>query len=149
MHVINSVLEDKPEDLVITTHLCRGNYRSNWAFEGSYAKIAPTLFAKEKVDGFFLEYDDDRSGDFEPLEHIPNGEPQVVLGLFTSKHGKLEDKETIKARLEEAKQYVSADQICLSPQCGFASTHHGNILTEEEQWEKLKYVVDLSKELLG
>ncbi|MEK4563463.1 5-methyltetrahydropteroyltriglutamate--homocysteine S-methyltransferase [Alkalihalobacillus sp. FSL R5-0424] len=149
LHVINSVLEDKPEDLVITTHLCRGNYRSNWAFEGSYAKIAPTLFAKEKVDGFFLEYDDDRSGDFEPLEHIPNGEPQVVLGLFTSKHGKLEDKETIKARLEEAKQYVSADQICLSPQCGFASTHHGNILTEEEQWEKLKYVVDLSKELLG
>ena len=84
---MNGVLEDKPEDLIVTTHLCRGNYRSKWAFEGSYAKIAPTLFAKEKVDGFFLEYDDDRSGDFGPLEYIPNGGPQVVLGVFTSKHG--------------------------------------------------------------
>ncbi|TSB47678.1 5-methyltetrahydropteroyltriglutamate--homocysteine S-methyltransferase [Alkalicoccobacillus porphyridii] len=149
LRVLNGVLEDKPEDLVVTTHLCRGNYRSKWAFEGSYAKIAPTLFAKEKVDGFFLEYDDNRSGDFEPLQHIPNGGPVVVLGLFTSKHGELEDKETIKARFEEATQYVPAEQLCLSPQCGFASTHHGNILTEEEQWEKLKYIVEISKELWG
>lgn len=149
LHVVNSVLEDKPEDLTITTHLCRGNYRSTYAFEGSYAHIAPTLFAKEKVNGFFLEYDDDRSGDFKPLRYIPkeNG-PRVVLGLFTSKFGELEDKELIKARVKEASEYVPIENICLSPQCGFASTHHGNILTEEQQWEKLKYIVELSKELL-
>ena len=128
LRVVNGVLEDKPADLIVTTHLCRGNYRSKWAFEGSYAKIAPTLFAKEKVDGFFLEYDDDRSGDFGPLEYIPNGGPQVVLGVFTSKHGILEDKETIRARVKEATKYVPLEQLCISPQCGFASTHHGNIL---------------------
>ena len=149
LQVVNGVLEAKPEDLVITTHLCRGNYRSKWAFEGSYAKIAPTLFAKEKVNGFFLEYDDDRSGDFGPLEYIPNGGPQVVLGVFTSKHGNLEDKENIKARVAEATKYVPLEQLCISPQCGFASTHHGNILTEEEQWAKLKYIVDVSKEIWG
>ncbi|SDN68864.1 5-methyltetrahydropteroyltriglutamate--homocysteine S-methyltransferase [Bacillus sp. OK048] len=149
LQVVNGALEAKPEDLVISTHLCRGNYRSKWAFEGSYAKIAPTLFAKEKVNGFFLEYDDDRSGDFGPLEYIPNGGPQVVLGVFTSKHGNLEDKENIKARVAEATKYVPLEQLCISPQCGFASTHHGNILTEEEQWAKLKYIVDVSKEIWG
>lgn len=149
LYVLNSVLEDKPEDLTITTHLCRGNYRSKWAFEGSYAKIAPTLFAKEKVDGFFLEYDDDRSGGFEPLDYIPNGGPRVVLGVFTSKHGELENKENIKARVEEASKYVPFNQLCISPQCGFASTHHGNLLTEEEQWNKLKYIVDVAKEIWG
>ncbi|MBD8069719.1 5-methyltetrahydropteroyltriglutamate--homocysteine S-methyltransferase [Bacillus sp. PS06] len=149
LRVANGVLEDKPEDLTVTTHLCRGNYRSKWAFEGSYAKIAPTLFAKEKVNGFFLEYDDDRSGDFGPLEFIPNDGPRVVLGVFTSKHGQLEDKENIKARVEEATKYVPLEQICISPQCGFASTHHGNILTEDEQWAKLKYIVDISKEIWG
>ncbi|QDP39494.1 5-methyltetrahydropteroyltriglutamate--homocysteine S-methyltransferase [Radiobacillus deserti] len=148
LRVVNEVLEAKPEDLVITTHLCRGNYKSTWAFEGSYAHIAPTLFAKEKVDGFFLEYDDDRSGDFKPLNQIPEGGPQVVLGLFTSKFGELEDETLIKERVEEATQFVPKEQLCLSPQCGFASTHHGNKLTEEQQWEKLKYIVDLSKELL-
>ncbi|WP_085994074.1 5-methyltetrahydropteroyltriglutamate--homocysteine S-methyltransferase [Oceanobacillus senegalensis] len=149
VRVVNGVLEDKPEDLIVTTHLCRGNYQSTWAFEGSYAKVAPTLFAKEKVDGFFLEYDDDRSGSFKPLEHIPNGGPQVVLGVFTSKFGELEDKEVIQSRIEEAAQYVPLEQICISTQCGFASTHHGNKLTEEQQWEKLKYIVDLSKEILN
>lgn len=149
LRVVNGVLEDKPEDLIVTTHLCRGNYRSKWAFEGSYANIAPTLFAKEKVDGFFLEYDDDRSGDFGPLEYIPSGGGQVVLGVFTSKHGELENKENIKARIEEATKYVPLEQLCISPQCGFASTHHGNILTEEEQWAKLKYIVDISKEIWG
>ncbi|MEW9109826.1 MAG: 5-methyltetrahydropteroyltriglutamate--homocysteine S-methyltransferase [Cytobacillus gottheilii] len=149
LRVVNGVLEDKPEDLIITTHLCRGNYRSKWAFEGSYAKIAPTLFAKEKVNGFFLEYDDDRSGDFAPLDYIPNDGTKVVLGVFTSKHGILEDKENIKARVEEATNYVPLEQLCISPQCGFASTHHGNILTEEEQWAKLKYIVDISKEIWG
>ncbi|WP_052255542.1 5-methyltetrahydropteroyltriglutamate--homocysteine S-methyltransferase [Salinicoccus sp. YB14-2] len=148
LRVVNGVLEDKPEDLVVTTHLCRGNYRSKWAFEGSYAKIAPVLFAKEKVDGFFLEYDDERSGDFQPLDEIPDNGPQVVLGLFTSKHGELESKETIKERIEEAAQFIPKGQISLSPQCGFASTHHGNILTEEDQWNKIKYIVELSEELL-
>ncbi|KPH78213.1 5-methyltetrahydropteroyltriglutamate--homocysteine S-methyltransferase [Oceanobacillus caeni] len=149
LRVANGVLEDKPEDLTVTTHLCRGNYRSKWAFEGSYAKIAPTLFANEKVDGFFLEYDDDRSGDFQPLAYIPNDGPRVVLGVFTSKHGELEDKENIIARVKEASQYVPLENLCISPQCGFASTHHGNILTEEEQWAKLKYIVDISKEIWG
>ena len=147
LRVHNGVLEGKPEDLVVTTHLCRGNYQSTWAFEGSYELIAPTLFAKEKVDGFFLEYDDERSGDFKPLEHIPNGGAQVVLGVVTSKNGELEDKENIKARIKEASKYVPLEQLCLSPQCGFASTHHGNKLTEEQQWEKLKFIVDISKEV--
>jgi len=149
LRVVNGVLEDKPEDLHVTTHLCRGNYKSDWAFEGSYALIAPTLFAKEKVDGFFLEYDDDRSGSFKPLEHIPAGGAQVVLGVFTSKNGDLEDKEAIKARVNEAAQYVPLEQLCISPQCGFASTHHGNILTEEQQWAKLKFIVDVSHEIFG
>lgn len=149
LHVVNSVLESKPDDLFITTHLCRGNYQSTWAFEGSYAHIAPTLLAKEKVNGFFLEYDDDRSGDFKPLDYIPNGGARVVLGLVTSKSGDLESKEAIKARIQEASQYVPLDQLALSTQCGFASTHHGNILTEEEQWEKLKFVVEIAKEVWG
>lgn len=149
IRVLNGVLEGQPEDLDITTHLCRGNYQSAWAFEGSYATIAPTFFAKEKVDGFFLEYDDDRSGSFEPLKYIPEGGARVVLGLFTSKNGELEDKETIKARIQEAAKYVPFEQLCISPQCGFASTHHGNILTEDEQWAKLKYIVDIAKEVWG
>ncbi len=149
LRVINGVLEGKPEDLVVTTHLCRGNYKSTWAFQGSYGLIAPTLFAKEKVDGFFLEYDDERSGDFQPLDHIPNGGANVVLGVVTSKVGKLEDKETIKARIQEAAKYVPLEQLCLSPQCGFASTHHGNKLTEAEQWEKLRFIVDVAKEVWG
>lgn len=148
LRVINGVLEGKPEDLYITTHLCRGNYQSAYMFEGSYDLIAPTLLAKEKVDGFFLEYDDERSGDFQPLEYIPEGGARAVLGLFTSKSGELEDKDAIKARIQNAAQYIPHEQICLSPQCGFASTHHGNILTEEEQWKKLRYIVNLSKEVL-
>ena len=149
LRVTNAVLEDKPEDLAVTTHLCRGNYQSDWAFEGSYALIAPTLFAKEKVDGFFLEYDDDRSGSFQPLEHIPAGGPRVVLGVFTSKNGELEDKEAIKTRVAEAAQYVPLEQLCISPQCGFASTHHGNKLTEQQQWDKLRYIVEVSEEIFG
>lgn len=149
LRVANGVLEGKPEDLTVTTHLCRGNYRSDWAFEGSYALIAPTLFAKENVDGFFLEYDDDRSGSFQPLSHIPAGGPRVVLGVFTSKNGELEDKETIKARVAEAAKFVPLEQLCISPQCGFASTHHGNVLTEEAQWEKLRYIIEISEEIFG
>ncbi|KAB7670697.1 5-methyltetrahydropteroyltriglutamate--homocysteine S-methyltransferase [Bacillus sp. B1-b2] len=147
LQVINGVLEDKPEDLIITTHLCRGNYQSTWAFEGSYSIIAPTLLAKEKVDGFFLEYDDERSGDFKPLEHIPHDGTKVVLGLVTSKFGELEAKEELKARIEEASKHVPLEQLCLSPQCGFASTHHGNKLTEEDQWNKLRLVVEVAEEV--
>ncbi|MDL4842671.1 5-methyltetrahydropteroyltriglutamate--homocysteine S-methyltransferase [Aquibacillus rhizosphaerae] len=147
LRVVNGVLEGKPEDLVITTHLCRGNYRSNWAFEGSYDIIAPTLLAKEEVDGFFLEYDDERSGTFKPLEYIPQGGARVILGVVTSKTGELEDRQEIIARVKEASKYVPLDQLCLSPQCGFASTHHGNKLTEEQQWEKLRFIVDIANEI--
>jgi len=149
VRVVNGVLEGKPDDLVITTHLCRGNYRSTWFFGGSYALIAPTLFAKENVNGFFLEYDDERSGNFEPLRHIPAGDKRVVLGVFTSKKGELEDKDYIISRIKEASEIVPLHQLCISPQCGFSSTHHGNILTEEEQWAKLKYIVDIAKEVWG
>ncbi|MFC3039461.1 5-methyltetrahydropteroyltriglutamate--homocysteine S-methyltransferase [Virgibacillus xinjiangensis] len=147
VRVVNLALEDKPEDLVVTTHLCRGNYRSTYAFEGSYERIAPTLFAKENVDGFFLEYDDDRSGDFKPLDHVPNEGAKVVLGVVTSKNGELEDKDEIKARIKEAANHVPHEQLCLSPQCGFASTHLGNKLTEEQQWDKLKLIVDVANDV--
>lgn len=149
VRVINEILVDKPEDLHVTTHICRGNYQSTYAFSGSYQLIAPTVFAKEKVDGFFLEYDDERSGDFEPLAHIPDGGAKVVLGLVTSKNGELEDPELIKARINDAAKYVPLEQLCLSPQCGFASTHHGNILTEDDQWNKLEHVVKIAKEVWG
>ncbi|AEH54432.1 Methionine synthase vitamin-B12 independent [Heyndrickxia coagulans 2-6] len=149
LHVANSVLEGKPDDLTITTHLCRGNYQSKWAFEGPYDKIAPKIFANEKVDGFFLEYDDERSGGFEPLKYIPEGGPKVVLGIFTSKKGELEDKVLIKNRIREASRHVPLEQLCISTQCGFSSTHHGNLLTEEQQWDKVKYIVDTAKEIWG
>ncbi|MCF3943727.1 5-methyltetrahydropteroyltriglutamate--homocysteine S-methyltransferase [Oceanobacillus alkalisoli] len=149
VRIVNESIADRPDDLFITTHLCRGNYQSTWAFQGSYAEIASTLFAKEKVDGFFLEYDDERSGSFEPLKHVPKDGAQVVIGAVTSKFGELEDKEVIKNKIQEASKYVPLEQIALSPQCGFASTHHGNKLTEEEQWEKLSYIVDLAKEIWG
>ncbi len=149
LRVVNEVLQNKPEDLYITTHLCRGNYRSDWAFSGSYNLIAPTLFAKENVNGFFLEYDDERSGNFEPLSYIPKDGPRVVLGLVTSKFGELEDREALKVRIKEAAEYLPLHQLCLSPQCGFASTHHGNELTEDQQWEKLRFIVELAKEVWG
>lgn len=145
--VINEAIQGLPEDLLITTHICRGNYKSTWAISGGYEPIAPYLF-KEKLGGFFLEYDDDRSGDFEPLRYFPENRA-AVLGLFTSKSGELENKETILARIEEAKNYISEDQICLSPQCGFASTEEGNKLTEEEQWKKLAYVVEIANDVFN
>lgn len=147
LRVINGVLECKPEDLVVTTHLCRGNYQSDYMFSGSYDLIAPTLFAKEKVDGFFLEYDDERSGDFKALAQIPEGGAKAVLGIVTSNSGEIEDTELIKSIFKVATKHIPHDQICLSPQCGFASTHHGNKLTEEEQWEKLRFIVEISNEI--
>lgn len=149
LRVINGALENKPHDLTVTTHLCRGNFRSTHFFEGSYDLIAEKILAKENVEGFFLEYDDERSGDFKALSKISENGPRVVLGLVTTKSGKLEDREQIIARIHEAAEYLPLDQLCLSPQCGFASTHHGNALTEEEQWEKVKFVIDIAKEVWG
>ncbi|RIP35993.1 5-methyltetrahydropteroyltriglutamate--homocysteine S-methyltransferase [Staphylococcus gallinarum] len=146
--VVNDAVQDLPEDLLITTHICRGNYKSTWAISGGYEPVAPYLF-KENLDGFFLEYDDERSGDFEPLRFFPKEQSAAVLGLFTSKKGELEDKANVLKRIEEAKAFVDLDQICLSPQCGFASTEEGNNLTEEEQWQKLAYVVEIANEVFG
>ncbi|MBO1198847.1 5-methyltetrahydropteroyltriglutamate--homocysteine S-methyltransferase [Staphylococcus simiae] len=146
--VINKAVDGLPNDLLLTTHICRGNYQSTWAISGGYNAIAPFLF-KEHIQGFFLEYDDDRSGDFEPLKHFPSKDAYAVLGLITSKNGQLEDKDQIKARIKEAQHYIPLDHICLSPQCGFASTEEGNHLTEEQQWQKLAYVVELAEEIFG
>ncbi|HEY8268641.1 MAG TPA: cobalamin-independent methionine synthase II family protein [Xanthobacteraceae bacterium] len=145
--VINYAIAEKPADMVITTHVCRGNFRSTWISEGGYEPIADILFGKVNYGGYFLEYDTDRAGGFEPLRYLPKGNKQVVLGLVTSKSGTLEKKDDIKRRIEEAAKFTTLDQLCLSPQCGFASTEEGNILTEDAQWAKLKMIVDLSKEV--
>lgn len=142
----NLVLADQPQELVLTTHVCRGNYHSTWAASGGYEPIAPVLFGRERVNGFYLEYDTDRAGDFAPLKFIADGK-QVVLGLFSSKTGQLEDKGEILKRIEEAAKYLDINQICISPQCGFASTEEGNILTEEEQWNKLRFIKTIADEI--
>ena len=144
----NAAIEGKPNDLVINTHVCRGNYHSTYAFEGGYDPIAPYLFANEDVRAFYLEFDTPRAGGFEPLAHIADGK-YVVLGLITSKQPGLEDKETVKARIKEASKYVPLDHLCLSPQCGFASCEIGNKLTEEEQWAKIALVQEIAKEVWG
>ena len=145
--VINRVIEWKPEDLVVNMHICRGNFRSTWFSSGGYEPVAKTLFAHCRVDGFFLEYDSDRAGDFTPLRYIKD--QKVVLGLITSKSGDLEDKDEVIARIKEASQYVSLEQLCLSPQCGFSSTEEGNILTIEAQWDKLKLIDEIVHEVWG
>lgn len=145
--VLNKALEGKPDDLTIGLHVCRGNFRSTWISEGGYEPVAEILFGSVNVDAFFLEYDNERSEGFEPLRFIKPGKQQVVLGLITTKNGELENRETVKKRIEEASRYVSLDQICLSPQCGFASTEEGNSLSEEEQWAKLRLVVDIANEV--
>ena len=144
----NLALENKPEDLVITTHLCRGNYRSHYFSSGPYDSVAPYVFAKENVDAFYLEYDDERSGSFEALKFIPEGK-QVVLGVITSKKPELEDLDKVVARIHEASQYVPLDNLCVSPQCGFASTEEGNDLTEQQQWDKIDLVVKAAQKVLG
>ncbi|MFC0234227.1 5-methyltetrahydropteroyltriglutamate--homocysteine S-methyltransferase [Vagococcus entomophilus] len=144
----NDAIADLPEDLVVNTHVCRGNYHSTWATSGGYAPVAETLFGNENVQGFYLEYDDDRSGGFEPLSHLPEGK-QVVLGLVTSKSGKLEDKEVIKKRIAEAAKVIPLDDLCLSPQCGFASTEEGNILSDAEQWAKIELIKEIAAEVWG
>ena len=147
--VINAALEAKPADMTITTHVCRGNFRSTWISEGGYEPVAETLLGKVNYDGYFLEYDTERAGGFEPLRFLPKGNKVVVLGLVTSKSGTLEKKDAIERRIEEASKFAPLEQFCLSPQCGFASTEEGNILAEEEQWAKLRMIVELAGKVWG
>ncbi|MGI8714511.1 MAG: 5-methyltetrahydropteroyltriglutamate--homocysteine S-methyltransferase [Solirubrobacteraceae bacterium] len=145
---LNRALADKPADLVVTTHLCRGNNQSMWAAEGGYDFVAEALFGDLAVNGYFLEFDDARSGGFAPLRFVPSGK-QVVLGLVTTKSPQLEDRDLLKRRIEEASQYVDVDQLCLSPQCGFASTEEGNKLTIDEERAKLELIVSVAGEVWG
>ncbi|HET9079750.1 MAG TPA: 5-methyltetrahydropteroyltriglutamate--homocysteine S-methyltransferase [Trebonia sp.] len=145
---INKALAGRPDDLTVTTHMCRGNNQSMWAAEGGYDFVADSLFNKLEVDGFFCEWDDERSGGFEPLRYLPKGK-HVVLGVVTSKRGELESKDFIKRRVEEAARYADIDQLCLSAQCGFSSTSEGNDLTEQQQWDKLRLIVEVAGEIWG
>ena len=145
---INDALSDRPADLTVTTHMCRGNNQSMWAAEGGYEHVAEALFGELNVDGYFMEYDDERSGGFEPLRFVPKGK-QVVLGLVTTKRGELEDADMLKRRIEQASAYVDIDQLCLSPQCGFSSTEEGNRLTIDEQFAKLELIVAVADEVWG
>ena len=145
---INEALADKPEGMAVTTHMCRGNFRSSWVAEGGYDFVAEALFNNLDVDGFFMEWDDARSGGFEPLRFVPKGKT-VVLGLVTTKRGELESKDELKRRIEEATQYVDLDQLCLSPQCGFSSTVEGNALSHEQQADKLRLIVETAQEVWG
>jgi 5-methyltetrahydropteroyltriglutamate--homocysteine methyltransferase len=145
---INEALARKPGDMAVTTHMCRGNFQSSWVASGGYDHVAEALFNGLEVDGFFMEWDDERSGGFEPLRFVPPGKT-VVLGLVTTKRGELEDKDDIKRRIEEASRYVDADQLCLSPQCGFASTSEGNKLTYDDEVAKLRLIVETAEEVWG
>ena len=142
------VISDIPSDMTITMHLCRGNFRSTFVASGGYEPIADILFNTMPVDGYFMEWDTERSGGFEPLRFLPKGKT-VVLGLVTSKTGTLEKKDDLLRRIEEASKYAPLDQLCLSPQCGFASTEEGNTLAEEEQWKKLSLIVEVANEVWG
>jgi len=146
--VINAAIADIPSDMTITMHLCRGNFRSNFVASGGYEPVAELLFTTIDVRGYFMEYDTARAGGFEPLRFVPKGKT-VVLGLVTSKTGTLEAKDAIKRRIEEAAKFVDLDQLCLSPQCGFASTEEGNVLAEDEQWAKLRMIVEIAEEVWG
>ncbi len=141
--LINAAIGGQPDDLTFGIHLCRGNYRSTWFAEGGYEPVAEVLFTELNVDAYFLEYDDERSGDFAPLRHVP-ADKTVVLGLMTSKHPELESYDELASRVAEAAAFMPQDQLCLSPQCGFASTVEGNALTEEQQWAKLRHVVEMA-----
>ena len=143
---INRVVAQKPAGMTLTVHLCRGNFQSTWAAQGGYEPVAQALLSEMNVDGYFLEYDDARSGDFKPLRHLPKGKI-VVLGLVTTKLGQLESKDDLKRRIDEASKYAPLDQLCLSPQCGFSSTVHGNAIAVEAQRAKLALVVDVAREV--
>ncbi|MGP6140657.1 5-methyltetrahydropteroyltriglutamate--homocysteine S-methyltransferase [Jeotgalibaca sp. A127] len=144
--VNNATITERPEDVTVTTHVCRGNYQSAWFASGGYEAVADELFVQETIDGYFLEYDNDRAGGFEPLAKVKK-DSTVVLGLVTSKVGKLEDRNEIIKRIQEASRYVDLDQICLSPQCGFSSTEEGNIITEEDQWKKIELIKSIAAEV--
>jgi 5-methyltetrahydropteroyltriglutamate--homocysteine methyltransferase len=146
--MVRQALRDKPSDLTVTMHLCRGNFRSTFIASGGYEPVAELLFNAMPVDGYFMEWDTDRAGGFEPLRFLPAGKT-VVLGLVTSKTGTLEKKDDIKRRIDEAAKFADLDQLCLSPQCGFASTEEGNILAEDEQWAKLRMIVEVAEEVWG
>lgn len=146
--LINAVVDGRPADLTICVHLCRGNFRSTWFAQGSYEPVAEVLFSEMNVDGYFLEYDDERSGDFAPLRFVPEGKT-IVLGIVTSKSGELEAKEDLIKRVHEAAHYVPLANMCLSPQCGFSSTVHGNELTEAAQWAKLELIVNTARDIWG
>ena len=142
---LNDAISKKPDDMIITMHICRGNFRSTYITSGGYDNISDAIFADLKVDGLFLEYDDQRSGDFEPLKSFKRDDQTVVLGLITSKFPELEDPDNIKDKIKEASQYIPLENLALSPQCGFSSTEEGNILTEEEQWNKIKHVINIAE----
>jgi 5-methyltetrahydropteroyltriglutamate--homocysteine methyltransferase len=146
--MINAAISDIPADMTITMHLCRGNFRSNFVASGGYEPVAELLFNAINVNGYFMEYDSERAGGFEPLRFVPKGKT-VVLGLVTTKTGTLENKDDIKRRIDEAAKYVDIDQLCLSPQCGFASTEEGNVLAEDEEWAKLRMIVEIADEVWG
>jgi 5-methyltetrahydropteroyltriglutamate--homocysteine methyltransferase len=149
IRLINQTLAGKPAGMTVCTHMCRGNFRSSWVAEGGYDHVAEALFGELAVDAFFLEYDDARSGGFEPLRFVPKGKKRVVLGLVTSKRAALERKDHLKRRIDEAAKYVPLEQLCLSPQCGFSSTVDGNALTRDEQIAKLRLVVETARDVWG
>lgn len=146
--IINESIRDKPADMTVCVHLCRGNFRSSWAAEGGYEPVAEVLFNELKIDGYFLEYDDPRSGDFAPLRFVPKGK-RVVLGLVTTKLGELENPDDVKRRIDEAAEHMPLDQMCLSPQCGFSSTVHGNDVSFAQQADKVKLVMDVARDVWG
>jgi len=146
--LINAAIAGRPKDMTVCVHLCRGNFKSTWAAEGGYDPVAGALFNELAVDGYFLEYDDARSGDFSPLRHVPKGKT-VVLGLVTTKLSELETADTLKKRIDEAARFVPLDQLCLSPQCGFSSTVHGNQVTAADQAAKIGLVVDTARAVWG
>jgi 5-methyltetrahydropteroyltriglutamate--homocysteine methyltransferase len=146
--MINVAVSDIPVDMTVVMHLCRGNFQSTFVASGGYEPVAEILFNAVNVHGYFMEYDSDRAGGFEPLRFVPKGKT-VVLGLVTSKSGRLESRDDLKRRIDQAAKYVPLEQLCLSPQCGFASTEEGNILAEEEQWTKLRMIVELAEEIWG
>ena len=147
--VINDSIKDKPADMVITTHVCRGNFRSTWISSGGYEPVAEKMLGACNYDGYFLEYDSERAGGFEPLRFLPKGKKIAVVGVITSKSGTLESKDTVKRRIDEASKFAPLEQLALSPQCGFASTEEGNVLAEDEQWAKLRMIVELADEVWG
>ena len=146
--MINASIAGRPDDMIVTMHLCRGNFRSSWISTGGYEPVADILFNEIRVDGYFMEFDSERAGDFEPLRLVPPGK-KVVLELVTSKTGRLEDKDDIKRRIDDAARFVPLEQLCLSPQCGFASTEEGNLLNEDQQWAKLDMIVRIAEDVWG